>query len=126
MKAQMASLERTTQRTALLGPPSGTPQSSTQMTEELLRDREDSTLRYAENRISEYIAMGTSTLDSLRLQKSTLKGAQRRVLDASSRLGISRSLMKIIQRKTNQDRYIFYTGVIVIFLVIYFCWRYIL
>lgn len=82
------------------------------------------TLSYAENRLNEYIHIGSSTLDSLRSQKNMLKGAQRRVLDAGMQLGIGQQLMRVISRKTAQDRWIFYAGLLVIILTIYLVWKY--
>ncbi len=121
-KAQWRELERSRTRTALFATPSQSAASA--LTEEALAEREDATLGYAESRINDYVTIGTGTLDSLRTQRAMLKSTQRRLLDAGTRLGLSQSVMRVISRRTAQDRYIFYTGVIVVFIVIYLCWRY--
>lgn len=132
-KSKVKEAERTLARTGLLSSPplntgAGTPTDAThvQITKEALAEREEHILGYAEGRLSDYISLGSSALDSLRTQKSLMKGAQRRVLDAGTSLGISQSVMRIIHRRTAQDRYIFYGGVIAIFIVMYLCWKYII
>lgn len=132
-KGKVKEAERTSARTGLLSSSSVTTGAGAaadvthvQITKEALAEREERTLGYAESRISDYISMGSNTLDSLRTQRSLLKGAQRRVLDAGTSLGISQSLMRIIHRRTAQDRYIFYGGVTAVFIVIYLCWKYII
>jgi Golgi SNAP receptor complex protein 2 len=124
-KQQNREAERATARTALLA--SGEqPRVTPTLTEVALQEREDATLRYSDNRLGEYITLGGGVLDSLRNQKGMMKTANRRVLDAGTSLGLSQSVMRVISRRTRQDRYIFYTGVVVVFLVIYWCWRYII
>lgn len=131
-KSRVRDAERVAARTGLLSSLPSTAGTATaeathvQITKEALAEREERTLGYAESRIGDYISIGSSTLDSLRTQRSLLKGAQRRVLDAGTSLGISQSLMRIIHRRTAQDRYVFYGGLVVVFLVIYLCWKYIL
>lgn len=107
--------ERAADRSALLG----SPRVEMNLTETTVKAHEDTTLRYAESRIEEYINIGTSTLDSLKGQRNIMKSTQRRVLDAGAQLGISQSVMRIISRRTAQDRYIFYGGVIFTLLVLY-------
>ena len=128
IKSEIKEAERISDRSALLGNPASTSASATtlsnQLTEDSLREREDGTMRYAETRLNDYISIGTSTLDGLRLQRQTLKSAQKRVFDAGTSLGVSQSLMRIISRRTSQDRYIFYAGVIVTIIVIYLCYKY--
>lgn len=123
IKGRAKELERTSVRAALLGP-SPINSDTGVLTQSILQEREDNTLRYSETRINEYINLGTSTLDSLRNQKSVIKSTHRRLMDAGNRLGISQSVMRMISRKSTQDRFIFYGGVIAVLFVIYLCWRY--
>lgn len=123
IKGRARELERINVRSALLGP-SSIPSDTGVLTQTILQEREDNTLRYSETRISEYINLGTSTLESLRNQKSVIKSTHRKILDAGNRLGISQSVMRMISRKSTQDRFIFYGGVIAVIFVIYLCWRY--
>lgn len=97
--------ERATERSALLS--RNTPTLAS-LTEAAVQERESTTLRYAEGRLDEYINVGNVTLDSLRNQRNLLKSTQRRVLDAGAQLGISQSVMRVISRRTTQDKWIFY------------------
>lgn len=85
---------------------------------------ENDILRSTESNLNDFISMGENTLERLKAQRLTLKGVQRRVMDSVSTLGLGRSVMKVISRRTAQDRWIFWAGIIVIFLVFYLCWRY--
>lgn len=51
---------------------------------------------------------GTAVLDGLRTQKSVFKKAHRRLLDVTSMLSLSNTVMKIIERRSTQDKYLFY------------------
>lgn len=133
-KVQVREAENAHARTTLLARPTGdgnrpisdgTRPTSIPLTTELMAEREHHILGQAEGRLGEYISLGSNTLDSLRNQRAIMKGAQRRVLDVGTSLGISQSIMRIVSRRTAQDRYIFYGGVILIFLTIYLCWKYI-
>ena len=61
-------------------------------------------------------------MGALRDQRSVLKGAHRRVLDIASSLGVSSSLMRIIERRTTGDRIIVYGGSLVVLLVLGVAW----
>lgn len=63
-----------------------------------------------------------AVMGSLRDQRSVLKGAHKRVLDIASTLGVSSSLMKIIERRTAGDRILVYGGSAVIVLLILLLW----
>jgi Golgi SNAP receptor complex protein 2 len=105
----------------------GTPGSQTsqqQLTEALLKEREGRTLDYAGTRLDEIISMGQSALEGVRSQRGSLKSAHRRVLDAATTLGLSKNVIRVIEQKSAQDKFIFWGGVIMTFLVIYLMWRY--
>ena len=51
---------------------------------------------------------GTAVLDGLRTQKSVFKKAHRRLLDVTSMLSLSNSVMRMIERRSTQDKYLFY------------------
>lgn len=63
--------------------------------------------------LDDLIGSGSSILDSLRDQRSTLKRAHRRVLDVLNVLGLSNTVMRLIERRTTQDKIIFYGGILV-------------
>lgn len=51
---------------------------------------------------------GTAVLDGLRTQKSVFKKAHRRLLDVTSMLSLSNTVMRMIERRSTQDKYLFY------------------
>jgi Golgi SNAP receptor complex protein 2 len=69
--------------------------------------------------------MGASALSSLHTQRGHLKGAHRRALDVLNTLGLSSSLMRVIERKEGVNAAITYgcmvlTVCIVIFMYVYY------
>lgn len=74
--------------------------------------------------VDDMIATGSNILSSLVNQRSTLKGAQKRLLTIGSTLGLSNHTMKLIERRFVEDKYIMFGGMfvtlLVIALVIYF------
>nr|CAG4638124.1 EOG090X0GIP [Chydorus sphaericus] len=61
---------------------------------------------------------GNAVLDGLRSQRSVLKKAHRRLLDVTSMLSLSNSVMRLIERRSTQDKFIFYGLAILTCLVI--------
>ncbi|XP_064651836.1 Golgi SNAP receptor complex member 2-like [Lineus longissimus] len=70
------------------------------------------------------ISTGTHVLSNLREQHSTLKGAKKKILDVMNTLGLSNTVMRLIERRTYQDRYILYGGMIVTCILMIIIWRY--
>lgn len=74
--------------------------------------------------VDEMLLTGSNIMDSLLHQRSTLKGAHKRLLTIGSTLGLSTHTMKMIERRLTEDKYIMYGGMLVtmsiIVLVVYF------
>jgi len=51
---------------------------------------------------------GYAILEGLRSQKSTLKNAHRRLLDVTNMLSLSNTVMRMIERRSTKDKYLFY------------------
>lgn len=81
--------------------------------------REQSFFASTNSALDEYIARGQAVLGDLGNQKETLKGAQKRLYDVGSTLGLSGNTIRMIERRAKQDKWIFWGGVVVFFL---FCW----
>lgn len=94
------------------------------VTERLIAQREDEVLSDTSSRLDEFISIGMATISDLRAQKSSLKSAQTRLIDATSSLGISQSLMNLIGQRSGQERLIFYIGCVCTILVIIILWKY--
>lgn len=84
-------------------------------------------LERADEEVTVMIDRGTETLNALRRQRDAMKGAQRRLLDVVSRLGLSKTVLRLVERRHGQDRLIVYGGMaittlVIIALLYYFVW----
>lgn len=61
---------------------------------------------------------GSTILESLRDQRTTLKGAHRRLMDMANTLGLSNHTMRLIERRVSEDKVILIGGMLVTLLVI--------
>src|SRR5690606_37577191 len=81
--------------------------------------RENNFLQHSHDQLDQYLMKGREVLDNLQDQRSILKGAQRRLYNIGTTLGISGDTIRMIERRAKRDKWVFYGG-IVVFLV--FCW----
>ena len=77
-------------------------------------------------RMDGFIHVGMATLADLKTQRSVLKGTQRRMLSLARTLGMSQAVIRWIEVRSAQDKYVFYTGVLVTLLTIVLVCLYIL
>jgi Golgi SNAP receptor complex protein 2 len=73
--------------------------------------------------MDEVTAAASNVMGALRDQRNVLKGAHKRVLDISSSLGVSNSLLKIIERRTVGDKILVYGGSACILLLLFLVFR---
>ncbi|XP_076438079.1 Golgi SNAP receptor complex member 2-like [Babylonia areolata] len=78
----------------------------------------------AHSRMDDLLDSGASILQGLRDQRGTLKGVHRKVLDMANTLGLSGTVMRLIERRTSQDKIILVVGMVVTCVVMYVVWRY--
>ena len=78
-------------------------------------------LNNASNRLHDFISTGSNILSQLRDQKNTFKQTQRQLLDATGSLGIGKSILKSIGRKSGGDKIIFYLLIAITALFIFPC-----
>ncbi|POY71528.1 hypothetical protein BMF94_5449 [Rhodotorula taiwanensis] len=71
-----------------------------------------------------YLAQGQAVLGNLASQRDVLKGTQRRLLSAANTLGLSRSTITFIERRTKEDYYILLGGGAVTLVCFWFILRY--
>ncbi|KAJ1663510.1 protein transport protein bos1 [Coemansia sp. RSA 1813] len=78
----------------------------------------------SENALDGFIAQGLASLESLREQRGFLDNARRRILNADSTLGLSRTVITYINRRTTQDKIILVAGMVAtcfgIYLIIHY------
>lgn len=70
--------------------------------------QESTVLDYGQQQVEDFIQMGQVALENLKLQRSTFKGAEKRVLAMAQQLGVSDSVIRFIQRRQGSDRVIFW------------------
>lgn len=75
-------------------------------------------LQNANRGVDEMLHTGSNALESLRSQRMTLKGAQRRIMDMANTLGLSNHTMRLIERRAKQDKVILLAGVFITLFVI--------
>ena len=81
-------------------------------------------LNDAHRGMDELLVSGSGVLQNLREQRVSLKGVQRKVLDIAKTLGLSNTVLRLIERRTYQDKFILYGGMIVCCVIMYLVWRY--
>ncbi|EFX04344.1 v-snare protein [Grosmannia clavigera kw1407] len=69
--------------------------------------------------LDEYIARGQAVLGDLGSQRDMLKNTQKRMYTVANTLGISGDTIRMIERRAREDKWIFWTGVVIFVL---FCW----
>ena len=69
--------------------------------------------------LDEFLDRGRAVLGDLGQQRDMLKGTQRRLYTVANTLGISGDTIRMVERRAKQDKWIFWSGVIIFFL---FCW----
>lgn len=81
--------------------------------------REQNFFANTNNTLDEYIQRGQAVLGNLSEQRSMLKSTQRKLYSVGNTLGISGDTIRMVERRAKEDKWIFWTGVIVFVL---FCW----
>ena len=69
--------------------------------------------------LDEYLERGRAVLGDLGDQREMLKGTQKKLYSVANTLGISGDTIRMVERRTKQDKWIFWAGVIIFF---GFCW----
>ncbi|KAK1429313.1 hypothetical protein QVD17_11519 [Tagetes erecta] len=74
--------------------------------------------RNSSRMLEEATATGTAILAKYSEQRDRLKGAQRKALDVLNTLGLSGSVLRVIERRNRVDQRIKYAGMILTFVVV--------
>lgn len=81
-------------------------------------------LNGAHRGMDEMLFTGSNVLSSLRNQRMTLKGAHKKMLDVANTLGLSNTVMRLIERRSTQDRYVLFIGMVVTVIIMLLVWKY--
>ena len=81
-----------------------------------------SSVRSSKRMVQEALATGGAALAAMAGQRDTLKRAQRKALDVVHGLGLSDSLLRLIERRQKLDSALAYGGMAVVTLVVLWAW----
>lgn len=81
--------------------------------------RHNTQLQNSHRGLDDLLVAGSSVLGSLREQTVTLKGTRKKILDIANMLGLSNTVMRLIEKRTSQDKIILFIGMIVTVLIMY-------
>ncbi|XP_028914105.1 Golgi SNAP receptor complex member 2 isoform X1 [Ornithorhynchus anatinus] len=77
----------------------------------------NSSLQKAHHGMDDLIGGGHSILEGLRAQRLTLKGTQKKILDIANMLGLSNTVMRLIEKRAFQDKYFMVGGMLLTCLI---------
>ena len=89
-----------------------------------MADQHDSLMRSTQM-TDDLLSLGKTTLGSLSGQRKMLKGAHRKLLDMANKLGLSGSLLRLIEKREWVDAVITYGCMIFTLIFLYGLWRYV-
>uniref|UniRef100_A0AAZ3QGU4 Golgi SNAP receptor complex member 2 n=1 Tax=Oncorhynchus tshawytscha TaxID=74940 RepID=A0AAZ3QGU4_ONCTS len=82
----------------------------------------NSNLNNAHRGMDDLLGSGSSILTGLRDQRDTLKGTHKKMLDVANMLGLSNTVMRLIEKRATQDKFVMIGGMlltcVVMFLVV--------
>lgn len=84
----------------------------------------NSSVRNAHQGIDDLLGSGSNILDGLRDQRKTLKGAQKKILDVANMLGLSNTVMRLIEKRAFQDKAIMIGGMLVTCILMILVFKY--
>lgn len=74
--------------------------------------------------MDELLSHGSSVIENLRNQRSSLKGIKTKMLNIANTLGMSNTVMRLIEKRTTQDKLILFGGMIITTVVMFLIWKY--
>ena len=91
---------------------------------QLLREnhalREQNFFGSANSTLDEYLERGRAVLGDLGDQREMLKGTQRKLYSVGTTMGISGDTIRMVERRAKEDKWIFWGGVLVFCVFVYF------
>jgi len=82
-------------------------------------------LNNANRGVDDLINQGHNTLENLRFQREMLKNTRTKMLSFLNTLGLSNTVMQLIERRAHQDKYVLFGGMIVTVCIMFFIYCYI-
>jgi len=82
---------------------------------------EGQSLGRSANQMDELMETGRASLDSLRQQRERLKNTHRNALTMLNKLGLSNSVMRMIESREKNDRVVLAVGCVIVLAVLWYC-----
>lgn len=82
--------------------------------------REQNFFGSANSTLDEYLERGRAVLGDLGDQREMLKGTQRKLYSVGTTMGISGDTIRMVERRAKEDKWIFWGGVLVFCVFVYF------
>jgi golgi SNAP receptor complex member 2 len=70
------------------------------------------------------IYQGELTLDHIKKQTYTLKTVKNKMLNIANSLGLSNTLIRMIERRSDSDRYVLYGGIVITCIIMFLTIKY--
>ncbi|CAL1293742.1 unnamed protein product [Larinioides sclopetarius] len=84
----------------------------------------NTSLQNANRGMDDLLGSGDSILTNLREQRMSLKGAHKKILDIANTLGLSNTVMRLIEKRTYQDKYVLFGGMFVTCVIMFLVVKY--
>ncbi|CAO3624394.1 unnamed protein product [Cunninghamella blakesleeana] len=89
------------------------------MSRSAFAQREQSFADQTDSQLDDFITQAQSVLENLTDQHTVLKKAQRKLLDTANTLGLSQNVIRYIERRTTQDKWIFWGGLCITIIILW-------
>jgi Golgi SNAP receptor complex protein 2 len=83
---------------------------------------ERSSLQKSSEMLDDILGQGKGILDSLVSQNNVLKNAKKKLLDVASAIGVSNSLVGVIDRRQTADKWLVYGGMALTLFILFSLW----
>lgn len=77
--------------------------------------REQSFMAQTNAQLDEFLERGRAVLGDLGDQRDMLKGTQRKLYSVANTLGISGDTIRMVERRSRQDKWVFWVGAVIFF-----------
>ncbi|CAL8073130.1 unnamed protein product [Orchesella dallaii] len=81
-------------------------------------------LQNANRGVDDLINQGYATLDNLKNQRELLKNTRTRMLNFLNTLGLSNTVMQLIERRAYQDKFVLFGGMMITVCIMFFVYMY--
>ena len=78
----------------------------------------NNSVRNATHGVDDMLEHGSDILDNLRSQRTTLKGAHKRLIDIGNTVGLSNTTMRLIEQRARSDGFVLFGGMVFTCLIV--------